>query len=84
MAETKKAKQITTGSGFTCEIAEDAFNDMRILDALVELQIGNFGEKMIALKTVLDRFMGPNQKESCTPIWRSCTVVLAWKTCRLS
>lgn len=63
MAETKKAKQITTGSGFTCEIAEDAFNDMRILDALVELQIGNFGEKMIALKTVLDRFMGPGQKE---------------------
>lgn len=61
MAESKI--QVTTDSGFTCEIAEDAFNDMRILDALVELQTGTFGEKMIALKTVLDRFMGTEQKE---------------------
>lgn len=33
--------QITTKSGFTCDIDPDALNDSELLDAIAELQSGN-------------------------------------------
>lgn len=55
---------IKTNSGFECSINKDAMDDMRILDALVDLQNGNKMEQVVALRTILERLMGMEQKEA--------------------
>lgn len=46
--------QITTKSGFTCDIDPDALNDSELLDAIAELQSGN----KLAFPTVSLKVLG--------------------------
>lgn len=56
--------KITTDLGFECTIDKTNMDDMRILDALVDLQNGDKTTQVIALRTILDRLLGPTQKEA--------------------
>lgn len=49
---------IKTPSGFTCELDEGAFDDMELLDGLVELDKGNAA----AFPAVADKLLGPSKK----------------------
>ncbi len=55
---------IKTNSGFECSIDKDARDDMRIFEALIDIQSGTKIEQITALKTILDRLLGPEQKEA--------------------
>lgn len=57
--------KITTDSGYTCEVKEDAMNDMRILDALtkVESRKTDAATKVIKLIDILDALLGEEQKD---------------------
>lgn len=58
-----KMVQIITESGFECTIDKAKMDDMRIMDALVDLQVGDQTAKLVALKTLLDKILGEDQKE---------------------
>lgn len=51
-------KKVTTASGFSCEVDENALNDMELFDALVALDGGD----MSVLPTVVSKIMGPSKK----------------------
>ena len=55
--------QITTDSGYACSIDREALDDMRIMDALIDLQNGTKMEQVTALRTIIDRMLGEKQKE---------------------
>lgn len=57
--------KITTDSGYTCEVHENAMNDMRILDALVKVESKKVdaGTKVIKLIEILDALLGEEQKD---------------------
>ena len=55
---------ITTDSGFTCSIDTSAMDDMRIMDALIDLQNGTRMEQIVALRTILERLLGKDQKDA--------------------
>lgn len=55
--------QITTDSGYVCSINREAMDDMRIMDALIDLQNGTKMEQVTALRTIIDRMLGEKQKE---------------------
>lgn len=61
--EEKNMAQITTNSGFTCSIDRNNLDDMRILDALVDVQQGDAVKKLTGVKTLLERILGEEQKE---------------------
>ena len=56
--------QITTDNGFACTIDKSSMDDMRILDALVDLQNGAKMDQIVALRTITDRLLGGEQKEA--------------------
>ena len=58
-----KKLTIKTDAGFECEVSEYALNDMRVLDALVDLNRGDNVDKMAAIKELIDRLLGKEQKE---------------------
>ena len=55
---------ITTESGFKCKIDEDSLNDMRIFDAVVDLEEGDTLLQLKASKTLLTLLLGEDQKEA--------------------
>lgn len=57
--------KITTESGYTCEVKENAMNDMRILDALVKVESRktDTATKVIKLIDILEALLGEEQKD---------------------
>lgn len=56
--------QGTTKSGFAYEISDDALNDMRVVDALAELDIDNPSLIPINLSKVATLLLGANGKSA--------------------
>lgn len=50
--------QITTATGFTCEIDDDALNDMELLEGLIGMDNGDAN----MMPFVMDRLLGENKK----------------------
>lgn len=56
--------EITTDSGYSCTIDKTGMDDMRIMDALVDLQMGSKMDQVMALRTIMERLLGEDQKEA--------------------
>lgn len=58
-------KKITTASGYTCEVRDDAMNDMRVLDALIKVESKktDAATKVVKLIEILDALLGEEQKD---------------------
>lgn len=59
-----KNNVIITESGFKCKVDEDALNDMRIFDAVIDLEEGDTMLQLKASKTLLTMLLGEDQKEA--------------------
>lgn len=57
-------KTITTKSGFSCEIDTDAMDDMRLLDAIVEMESAEGSNKILYYNKIMDRLVPRDVKEA--------------------
>lgn len=56
-------REITTMSGFECQIDEETMDDIRLFDLIRKHDIGTRTEQIAAIPDILGLFMGLEQKE---------------------
>lgn len=52
-------KRVTTSSGFSCDVEENAFDDMEVVDLLAEVSNDNF----LAYASLIKRILSPKDKQ---------------------